>query len=237
MRHKFLILLSLIWIAGCAGGNNSGQPVTENPVPQPVERFEKQNELPWENFGIYDATSASRDNRKLWSNQLYNEIHTRKSSFLTRATDAKYFCPNYDSLNERDRLNFWAQLMVQISKWESGYNPTARFREPRRIDKVTGKPLLSEGLFQMSHQDIMASADCQFDWVRDSLLHPRDPRKTTYDPFLNIRCAAAIMAKQLNRTGKIVLNKRAYWAVISRSHKNRIPQISYFTANLPYCRR
>jgi hypothetical protein len=54
MRHKFLILLSLIWIAGCAGGNNSGQPVTENPVPQPVERFEKQNELPWENFGIYD---------------------------------------------------------------------------------------------------------------------------------------------------------------------------------------
>lgn len=158
---------------------------------------------------------------------------------LDLVKDADRFCPNYYRAGRHQRINFWGQLIAAISFYESAWNPTTRFEEKTLgIDPVTGTTVFSEGLLQLSYQDQRWAPWCEFDWPRDQNLSPTDPRKTIFDPGINLRCGIGIMARQIRRLNLIVLRTGVYWAVIREEGRyQRIPQIAQMVQRAAhYCR-
>lgn len=237
MRRSYWAFFLAFVILGCGATAPKDYTWEDEPVPEYNEAFATQQPLSWEldQEGI-EAQIEPLKNRKLWSNFLFSEIHKRGSVFFTGASDVKSFCANYLKLNSSDRLRFWAELMVQIAKYESGFLRTTIYREPSRWDRLTGKPLLSEGLFQMSYQDSLYYEDCSFNWSRDSFLHPLDANKSTLNPFKNIRCAVGVMAEQLKTKKLIVVSANPYWAVLSPRRPQQLSRIRNYLAQMPFCK-
>ncbi len=82
-------------------------------------------------------------------------------------------------------------------------------------DKVTGEPVYSEGLLQLSYQDVLSypHLGLPFDWNADKVLVRTDCSKTILDPLKNITGGIAILAEQIRRQGMIVL-KHPYWSTL-----------------------
>lgn len=131
---KYLILC--LMLVGCAT-----QPVekpVENPAPvveTPV--VEAPVELAW----------AKNKNSKQWTGELFEVI---KGAPLVKysVSDIGEFCPKYDSLNEQKRLEFWAQLISVMAKYESNFKPGTTYTEDMR--DAQGRPVVSRGLLQIS---------------------------------------------------------------------------------------
>lgn len=178
---------------------------------------------------------------KSWSDYIYKTIKTEEPQMLdvNAATDVSLFCPNFHNLNVNQRLNFWGQLFAGIAFYESGWSPTSRMIETTMgIDPITGKQVASEGLLQMSYQDVPNYGNvCEFDWKKDRFLDLNDPRRTILDPYKNLSCGIKIMAKQLKRSGVIATRSGAYWAVIIPGGKyEKIDSISKIVQKLSFCR-
>jgi hypothetical protein len=62
-------------------------------------------------------------------------------------------------------------------------------------DPVTGKQVASEGLLQLSYQDVPNYGSvlkyplCKIQWSKDKSLSVTDPKKTILDPYINLECA------------------------------------------------
>jgi hypothetical protein len=181
--------------------------------------------------------SPFRPQAEKWSRFVHHLISTEASEIL-RAKDWKKFCPRYDSLNFSQKVNAAGQLIAAISRYESNFNPLARFREPGMgTDPVTGLPVYSEGLLQLSYQDVIWAPYCGFDWEQDKQLMLTDPQKTILDPFINLDCGVRILSNQVHRRGLIILGSGAYWAVIkSNSAHQKIPEIESIVSSLKICR-
>ncbi|MGZ3802304.1 MAG: hypothetical protein ACXVCL_19215 [Bdellovibrio sp.] len=182
--------------------------------------------------------SAQYPQRTLWSEHLQKIILENWNSLLPGADDILNFCPRYNVLNNDERANVWAQLFVAMAKYESAYNPLSRMQETTMgTDPITGKPVYSEGLLQLSYQDIQWAPWCAFDWSKDKSLSPTDPNKTVLDPFLNLDCGVGIMAQQIKNKGKIVVSSGVYWAVIKYGGTyNKITEIQSMVKSLSLCK-
>ena len=226
---KYLKGGSMIYAVTDKGGTERPQPQPQ-PLPQPTPPTPyEMSALSWE--------SSSKPERKEWSQHLMKLVMEDWSSLLEGSDDIKQFCPRYSSLSDLQRANVWAQLFVAMARYESAYNPLSRMHETTMgTDPVTKKPVYSEGLLQLSYQDITGWKFCKFDWNKDKNLSPTDPRKTILDPFINLHCGVGIMAKQVARTGKILLGSGAYWAVIkTNSRYQKISSITAMVKSLPLC--
>ncbi|MEN0057336.1 MAG: murein L,D-transpeptidase catalytic domain family protein [Bdellovibrio sp.] len=214
---------SMIYAVVDKGGTQA--PIISNPNGQTYS----MQDLSWEN--------SQHPEREQWSQYLMKLLLNDWSSLLSGATDMKDFCPRYASLTNEQRANVWAQLFSAMTKYESNYSPVARMRETTMgTDPVTKKPVYSEGLLQLSYQDITGWKFCQFDWSRDKNLSATDPKKTILDPYINLHCGVGIMAKQVARTGKIKIGSGAYWAVIKTNSKyQKISAITSMVKALPLC--
>jgi hypothetical protein len=103
-------------------------------------------------------------------------------------------------------------------------------------DPVTGKAVFSEGLMQLSYQDIRHYSFCEFDWSRDRSLSPIDPDKSILDPYKNLRCGIKILASQIRSRYRISVGSGAYWAVLkTNNHHHKIEQIAALTKKMPGC--
>lgn len=158
---------------------------------------------------------------------------------INAADDITRFCPAFNSLNENQKVNTWGMIFSAITKYESGFNPLSRYQESTMgMDPITGQPVYSEGLLQLSYQDIQGWPFCQFDWNKDKHLSPTDPKKTILDPYKNLDCGARIMAQQVARYKEIILDRGVYWAVIKESGRyqqiNNI--ISLVRGKLTWCK-
>lgn len=207
------------------------QPQVPTPTPTPSDPqgpYSMQS-LSWE--------ASSKPERQQWSQYLMKLVLNDWSSLLKGADDMNQFCPRYNSLSTNERANVWAQLFVAMAKYESGYNPLSRMQETTMgTDPVTKKPVYSEGLLQLSYQDITGWSFCKFDWSKDKNLSPTDPKKTILDPYINLHCGVGIMAKQVARTGKIMVGSGAYWAVIKTNSKyQQIKNITSMVKSLSLC--
>lgn len=156
---------------------------------------------------------------------------------LDRALDTTEMCPNYNNLGREDKKLVWGELISSMAFYESGWNPQAQYPEVTMgIDPVTGEPVISEGLMQMSYQDTTWASWCHYNWAADKKLGRKDPHKTILRPKNNLECAVGTLANQIRRDNKIFLEKRAYWAVIKIKNKNnRIREIKGRVAALPLC--
>ncbi|NUN05884.1 MAG: hypothetical protein HUU57_08985 [Bdellovibrio sp.] len=211
--------------------SDEGSSETPLPATPPVEiPSYKMTALSWE--------TSKNPERKLWSEYLQNILINEWSSLLNGASDITNFCPTYDQLNIDQKANVWAQIFVAIAKYESAYSPTSRMHETTMgNDPVTNQPVYSEGLLQLSYQDIQWAPWCEFDWSKDRSLSATDPRKTILDPYLNLNCGVGIMAKQIKSKGSIVVSSGVYWAVIKSGGKyQQISNIQSMVKALSLCK-
>lgn len=174
-----------------------------------------------------------------WSNFVYEKYQSDYAHILELAQDAERFCPDYKNLNDNQKMNVWGMLISALVRYESYYDPRARYIESNMgIDPITRKPVASEGLLQLSYQDKLGFPTCQFNWHQDQFLEDKHPDKTILNPFINLDCGMKILASQIRRRGKIIINKGAYWAVIKEgSPHQRIKNIENWVKKLSFCSR
>lgn len=212
---------SLIYAVVDKGGTSrdwgSATSVTPTPTPTPSP---SPSPAPSTGTGTYNMVplsweTSSHPERTAWSDYLMTLVLNDWSSLLKGSTDMASFCPNYSNLNNTQRANVWAQLFSAVAKYESGYSPTSRYQETTMgTDPVTGKPVYSEGLLQLSYQDIQPYSFCKFDWSKDKYLSATDPKKTILDPYINLHCGVGIMANQIAKRGAIGLSSGVYWSTL-----------------------
>ncbi|HWU43863.1 MAG TPA: hypothetical protein VN132_10505, partial [Bdellovibrio sp.] len=189
-----------------SSSTDTGGSSSPAPTPAPAPQY-KMTALSWE--------SSAHPERTQWSQYLQNIILNQWSSLLPGADDMSTFCPKYDTLDNDHRANVWAALFSGVAKYESGYSPTSRYLEGTMgTDPITGNSVYSEGLLQLSYQDIQVYPFCQFDWSKDKNLSPTDPTKTILDPDKNLYCGVGIMAKQISKHGRITITSGVYWSTL-----------------------
>ncbi len=191
--------------------------------------FAKFTNLAWE---VRDPSYRA------WSLFLFEHLYVEAPALVDSSPeDAHLFCPRYSQLSLSERIQFWAVLVVALARYESNYVPVARYTEPGMgLDSVTGLPVVSEGLLQMSYQDSKYNSFCQFDWLRDQGLEPVDPRKTILGVETNLRCGVGILQRQILRSNRISVGRGAYWAVLKGSNpRNRLTRIRQITKSFLRC--
>jgi hypothetical protein len=204
----------------------SGQPVDP---PVPVALAYKMQTLAWE--------TSTNPERTAWSQYLQDLILNKWNTLLAGADDIETFCPQYHNLNNNERANVWAALFVGVTKYESNYNPMSRYNETTMgTDPITRQPVYSEGLLQLSYQDIQGFSFCEFDWSLDKNLKATDPKKTILDPYKNLYCGVGIMARQVAKKGIITVSSGAYWSTLkSGGRYQHISGIAGIVKKLNFC--
>ncbi len=163
--------------------------------------------------------------RQIWSEALRDAIRDRRG-LLDKAQGFEPWC---SKLSE----DFWAELFVKISYYESGWKPETVFHEPQPLD------VDSIGLFQLSYSSDKNHPGCE----------GIDPKtKSLKDPLVNIRCAVGIMARFIEKDGVLaegfksgsVKGLARYFSVM-RSLKNGKPRDSFegikkHTKSLAFCK-
>ncbi|MBC7753308.1 MAG: hypothetical protein H7Z71_03655 [Moraxellaceae bacterium] len=202
-----------------------------------------------------DAYKKRLPRMKLWSAKVFEIIRDETTLAQMKTpipTDMNYFCPKYKSLNETQRMTFWGQLVAALTFRESGWKPTMTYLEPdHKIDAVTKKFVRSEGLMQLSYQDVSSyrDLDCGFEWKKDKDLAPNDPHKSILAPFRNLRCGILILDKKV-RMNHEISTPNTYWSVLRptfnpkyklddprRGNKNsKISWIAEQTKSLSFCK-
>jgi hypothetical protein len=180
--------------------------------------------------------AASRSQAPSWSQFVFTLIAGDAKALLA-ASDWNQFCPNYANLSQQQKINAAGQLIAAMTKYESGFSPVSRYQESTMgTDPVTGLPVYSEGLLQLSYQDTQWAPFCEFDWNHDQYLSATDPRKTILDPYKNLNCGIRILANQVQKKGRIILASGAYWSVLkSDSANQKISEIEGIVRSLSFC--
>ncbi len=169
-----------------------------------------------------------------WSDFTLKAINQYGGNLSSGAKDVTSFCPNYNKLAQDQKINFWGQLIGAMALYESGFKPTSHFREGTMgVDPITRQHVYSDGLLQLSYQDVTQYHFCdEFNWTHDSQLGALDPRKTIFDPYINLRCGIRILNAQVARTGMISYRKGQYWSVLWPAHVEKVKAV---TRKTPYC--
>jgi len=78
-------------------------------------------------------------------------------------------------MDEADKRAFWAYFFQALAGAEAGLKPDTRVRhtdpEVAVTDKITGRPVRSEVLLQLTYED-QQRYGCDFDWKRDKEMKP-----------------------------------------------------------------
>lgn len=130
-------------------------------------------------------------------------------------------CPNYERFNLDRQKQYLIYFFHALAIVESDLNQYNVTREPMLgKDKVTGKHLFSEGLFQLSYQDAVIHK-CNFNWGSDKHLDSHHPEKTIFNPRNQITCALKIFKTQLIKTKQIFAKRPFYWAPLTSKEKKK----------------
>ena len=154
---------------------------------------------------------------------------------LDKADDIADFAPKYMNLPDDKKLLVWGELISAVSRFESGWDPCNRTLEDLGTDEVTHEPVYSEGLLQLSYQDVLSYPDLNlpFDWTRDRPLPRTDCNKSILDPYLNLTGGIAILAEQIREKRKIVVVP-GYWSTLGVPTLTKVPEIIAMIRKLPF---
>lgn len=160
---------------------------------------------------------------------------------FSKATDVTKFCPKYKSLNEDQKVKAFSEIISGVILHESSYNPLSRMVETTMgIDPATGMQVASEGLLQLSYQDVKnykgKGVICQFDFVKDKTLPLKD--RSILNAEKNLECGLGIMKYLIEKRGSITFEKNVYWAVLKVGGKySKINEIAARTQQkAPECK-
>lgn len=187
--------------------------------PAPVESVPRLSygSLSWE---------KNHPERKAWSEFVFSIFENELFGAFDSAKDAKRICPKYAGLTRSQKILIWGELISAMAYFESAWSPISRMTETTMgIDPVTGKRVESEGLLQLSYQDIPNYGSvlkyplCKVDWQKDKNLSATDPKKTILDPYVNLECGLRILGNQITKKGNVILSSAVYWSVIKDGGK------------------
>jgi len=156
--------------------------------------------------GLSWDTSAAREP---WSSKLLSLVNNNLPAL--EAGGPNSFIAGYNTLSLAGmKLKFWAELLVAVSKFESGWNPKNVFGEPPPLN------VNSVGLLQLSTQD-----------ENNYHLTPHaSSEEQLKDPLLNLEWGVSIFAHLLRRdgivasgTGNASRGAARYWSVLRTGHK------------------
>jgi uncharacterized protein (TIGR02594 family) len=165
------------------------------------------------------AWGSKRDD---WSTYLRHVIFTGSKLPTLVPKGIEAFCPNYSKLDTAQRVEFWAQLISIMAKFESSFNPASKYVEPD-IRDAKGENVASRGLLQISIESAKSYGN------------KLENAEQLHDPLVNLRCAVRIMEHNVEKHGQFEgfdssakrwRGASAYWAVM-RSTKGGKPRKSY----------
>lgn len=182
--------------------------------------------------------------RKEWSTFVFEFISAEVFESFDAAKDATRICPKYESLAKDQRILVWGELISAMAYFESGWSPTSRMTETTMgTDPVTGKQVASEGLLQLSYQDVpnygtvLKYPLCKIEWSKDKSLSLTDPKKTILNPYINLECGLRILANQVKKKGSVILSSGVYWAVLKDGGKySKVDSIIGMIAKTGLCK-
>lgn len=129
-------------------------------------------------------------------------------------------CPRWADMSRAERLTFYGDLLYAIAGQESARVRTVMYNETgilgsnggQAVDPLTGRPVQSEGLLQLSYQDMRhyPAADglsCTFDWNQDKAAFEADlagsggnqsfqsthPARSILDPYVQLTCGLHVL--------------------------------------------
>lgn len=181
--------------------------------------------------------------RAMWSQTIREVIDDEWKRSFSAASDGKRLCFNYYDMPTDKQKQVVAELIVAMAKYESGWDPKKRLKEPvsdfPNGDAITGKPVYSEGLLQLSYQDVKWHPYCNaIDWTKDKNKLATDHTRTILSPTINLNCGAQILARQIRTRGTFYTTTNYYWSVLRIGGKwgktNEIT--SYIKKAVPSCR-
>jgi hypothetical protein len=174
--------------------------------------------------------------RALWTSHTIGTLKPHLQE-LDIATDIVEFVPKYKDLTDEQRMHVWAELVSGVALFESGWKPCDRFLETKLgIDKLTGEPVYSERLLQLSYQDVLSYPNLPFDWGADKFLARADCGKTILDPLKNLTGGIALLAQQIRKQHAIVL-KHPYWSTLGEPsvwRDSKAAEIRAMVRKLPF---
>ncbi len=136
--------------------------------------------------------------------------------------DVRRFCPKFFEMQEADKRAFWAYFFQALAGAEAGLDPKTRVWHTEAAvavkDGVTGRPVRSEGLLQLTYED-RERYGCDFDWERDRRLPANDALKTILQPRNNLECGLKILDRQVIEAGKPLLSRSGYWSTLQPEPK------------------
>lgn len=168
----------------------------------------------------------SKEERKAWSAFLMKELLANLDTF-DQAKDASRFCARYEGFLPESRARMWAEVIIWTAWYESAWSPVSRMQENQGLDSVTGKPVFSEGLLQLSYQDVpnynnkLGVGWSGIDWKLDRNLGAKDPKKTILDPYINLRSGLKILGYQIKSHGEVLMPDHVYWSTLDTNHKKQ----------------
>jgi hypothetical protein len=160
-------------------------------------------------------------------------------------------CPRWGSLGRADRLEFWSSLLWSIAGPESSRNRTLIYLEDTMdTDPVTGYQVRSEGLLQLSYQDVpnYSYRGGDISWTKDRAAAVRDydkkakygdPSRTILNAYANLGLGLWIMSKQVlsfypNAKFEDALGK--YWYVMQSRRAESFGEVmSNLRGRAPSC--
>lgn len=198
-----------------------------------------QPEQPTQPTTFKASWEKSVASRSAWTQIVRDVVNTKSPALLRGPGDVADFCPMYDRLGTQDRLNFWAEFFSSVARYESGWSPTSRMIETTMgTDPYTGRQVASEGLLQLSYQDVQWAPYCEFDWSVDKKYADNDARKSIFDPKKNLTCGIQILDRQVAKKGNIALSTGVYWAVLKINGKySKLKEIKASTNALSFCKK
>ena len=150
------------------------------------------------------------------------------------------FDPGYSvTWNTEKKLTWWCAFMFATSLPESAHVRTLMYLEKNLggvqhpVDSVTGQAVRSEGLFQLSYQDVQNYGyKGDISWARDKFDALNDyrssnkhgtPTRTLLDAYNNIDLALFIMDRHFARDNGLPLSiparLKSYWYVLNPAHE------------------
>lgn len=179
------------------------------------------------------------------------------------ADEVARLCPGLDSATPEQYAAFWNLVLAAIAHPESHHDPQACMRESAFSASKENAPTLrarfsalsateraqvkgglrgwllrcheprlpgdvySEGLLQLSYGDETRHPGCPID---PSLANLRTPE-------VQLTCAVVILARQLTRRGRVLLDgPMYYWSVLNRGQAAVLGYFDAHVAALPFCR-
>lgn len=148
---------------------------------------------------------------KGWRDEYTNFIETNATEIMIKA-NKESLVPIYQVFDQRELIAIIFQAMAYA---ESGYNRCLRYEEKLGLDPVTGYPITSEGLMQLSYVDADRYG-ANFHWVDDRGKAQNDSTKSIFDPIKNLDGAIKVFTKLLTNDPKRTFQDagRLYWAVL-----------------------